>query len=142
MIDDSDHYEAATGWAVRVGVAFVFVLVGLEKVQAASAPSWIQIFDAIGFGQWFRYFTAIVECLGGLLFLIPAATTIGAAMLASAMVGAMIACASSSKRTKRCLPRCNPAEARCIASEKMTASQLRHLRRDISTKRAEIVTRL
>ncbi|HXD22521.1 MAG TPA: DoxX family protein [Gemmatimonadaceae bacterium] len=90
MIDDSDHYEAATGWAVRVGVAFVFVLVGLEKVQAASAPSWIQIFDAIGFGQWFRYFTAIVECLGGLLFLIPAATTIGAAMLASAMVGAMI----------------------------------------------------
>lgn len=33
MIDDSDHYEAATGWAVRVGVAFVFVLVGLEKVQ-------------------------------------------------------------------------------------------------------------
>lgn len=90
MIDDSDNYELATSWAVRVGVAFVFVLVGLEKVQAASAPSWIQIFDAIGFGQWFRYFTAIVECVGGLLFLIPAATTIGVAMLASAMVGAMI----------------------------------------------------
>ena len=90
MIDDSDHYEAATGWAVRVVVAIVFVLTGLEKVQAASAPSWIQIFDAIGFGQWFRYFTAVVECVGGLLFLIPAMTIIGAAMLASAMVGAMI----------------------------------------------------
>jgi putative oxidoreductase len=75
---------------VRICVAAVFVLTGIEKFLAGSAPYWIQVFDAIGFGQWFRYFTGIVEGVGGLLFLVPVTTTAGAGILVCTMVGAMI----------------------------------------------------
>jgi putative oxidoreductase len=90
MIEDSDPSDSAANWAVRICVAMVFVLTGSEKFLAGSAPYWIDIFDAIGFGQWFRYFTGFVEGAGGLLFLIPATTAAGAAMLACAMIGAMV----------------------------------------------------
>jgi DoxX-like protein len=67
--DDESSYESATNWAVRICVG---------------------VFDTIGLGQWFRYFTGVVEVLGGLLFLLPAVTIVGTALLAAAMVGAMV----------------------------------------------------
>lgn len=67
----------------------MFIGTGLEKFP--SGPGyWVQVFDTIGLGQWFRYFTGVVETLGGVLFLIPRATTVGAFLLVSSMVGAMI----------------------------------------------------
>jgi len=82
--------DPATNWALRVIIAVVFSLVGAEKFSSNPASSWVHVFAAIGLGQWFRYFTGIVEIVGGLLFLIPAATTVGAAMLIATMCGAMI----------------------------------------------------
>jgi putative oxidoreductase len=82
--------DPATTWALRIGVAVIFSLVGVEKFSSNPTSYWVHVFNAIGFGQWFRYFTGIVEMLGGLLFLIPAATTIGAAMLIATMCGAML----------------------------------------------------
>jgi len=82
--------DPATSWALRISVAVVFCLVGFEKFSSNPASYWVHVFDAIGLGQRFRYFTGIVEMVGGLLFLIPAATTIGAAMLIATMCGAMI----------------------------------------------------
>jgi uncharacterized membrane protein YphA (DoxX/SURF4 family) len=89
MRESDTGADTALTWALRVCVALVFVGTGLEKFP--SGPGyWVQVFDTIGLGQWFRYFTGVVETLGGLLFLIPRATTLGALLLASAMVGAMV----------------------------------------------------
>jgi len=82
--------DPATSWALRIIIAVIFSLVGAEKFSSNPASYWVHVFDAIGLGQWFRYFTGTVEIVGGLLFLIPAATTIGAAMLIATMCGAMI----------------------------------------------------
>jgi hypothetical protein len=62
---------------------------GLEKFPAGPGY-WVSVFDSIGLGQWFRYFTGIVEVVGGLLFLVPGVTAVGAALLAAAMIGAMV----------------------------------------------------
>ena len=81
--------DTALTWALRLCVALVFVGTGLEKFPSGQGY-WVQVFATIGLGQWFRYFTGVVETLGGLLFLIPRATTLGALLLVSSMVGAMV----------------------------------------------------
>jgi uncharacterized membrane protein YphA (DoxX/SURF4 family) len=80
--------DSMTTWALRASVALAFVLTGIDKFPGGT-NYWVGTFDTIGFGQWFRYFTGSVEVLGGLLFLWPAATTIGAVMLVVTMLGAM-----------------------------------------------------
>ena len=82
--------DPATSWAIRVSIAVVFVLIGLDKFLPGPSASWVVIFNQIGFGQWFRYFTGIIEMVGGVLFLLPFTTTAGAAILAATMVGAML----------------------------------------------------
>src|SRR5215831_15110004 len=56
-------------WMLRAVVALLFICVGSNKFAARSP--WIQIFAQIGFGQWFRYFTGVLQIAGGLLVLIP-----------------------------------------------------------------------
>ncbi len=68
-------------WVLRGGIAFFFISAGAEKFQ----PMWIKLFKEIGLGQWFRYFTGVVEILGGLLVLIPWTANIGLALLACTM---------------------------------------------------------
>ena len=82
--------DPATAWAIRISVAVVFVLTGLDKFLPNSSTYWIHVFGLIGLGQWFRYFTGIIEIVGGLLFLVPMATSAGAAILVVTMIGAMI----------------------------------------------------
>ena len=89
MSTNPDGPDRATEWAVRVSVAAIFTLTGLEKFLPGAQTYWVHVFDAIGFGQWFRYFTGAVEVAGGVLFLVPRATTIGAAVLTATMAGAM-----------------------------------------------------
>lgn len=91
MAITNDHRasDSASSWAIRISVAVAFVLTGLDKFPANAASYWVHAFDAIGLGQWFRYFTGAVELLGGLLFLVPAATLVGAVMLIATMAGAM-----------------------------------------------------
>ena len=79
--------DTATNFAIRISVALVFGLTGFDKFL--QSPEWDQVFKAIGWGDWFRYFTGIVEMAGGLMFLLPATTTVGAALLTAAMIGAM-----------------------------------------------------
>jgi len=89
ITDEERAFERATGWAIRVCVALVFAATGLEKFPSDSTSYWVHVFNDIGLGQWFRYFTGVVETLGGLLFLMPAATTVGAGLLVASMLGAM-----------------------------------------------------
>jgi uncharacterized membrane protein YphA (DoxX/SURF4 family) len=90
MKRDQADSTSATRLALRISVALVFAGTGLEKFSSDPTSYWVHVFAAIGLGQWFRYFTGVVETVGGLLFLVPRATTLGAALLIASMVGAMV----------------------------------------------------
>jgi uncharacterized membrane protein YphA (DoxX/SURF4 family) len=74
--------------AVRLILAAAFVFFGLVKFREASV--WVEIFQVIGVGQWFRYVTGVVETVGGALLLWPRATPLAVALLAPTMVGAFL----------------------------------------------------
>ena len=80
-----------TDWVIRAAVAFVFVSSGLEKFGIGGGSEWIGIFNRIGWGDWFRYLTGVLEVLGGVLLLIPIASTAGVVLLVACMVGAILA---------------------------------------------------
>ena len=77
---------SATDWALRVGVALVFSVFAAEKLVGSN---WVDLFAAIGFGQWFRYFTGAVQLAGALLLLVPRTARLGGALIGSTMVGAL-----------------------------------------------------
>lgn len=77
-------------WGLRGFLALVFILVGWPKFSGDPLSLWVRIFDLIGFGQWFRVLTAVVECLGGVLLLVPRATPIAVALLVPTMIGALL----------------------------------------------------
>jgi hypothetical protein len=74
-------------WGVRILLALAFGAAGLAKL--AGVPQMVQVFDAIGVGQWFRYLTGAVEVVGAVLLLVPAAGFVGGLLLAATMVGAV-----------------------------------------------------
>ena len=76
-----------TDWILRGGVAVAFALFGAEKF---NDPQWVRTFQQIGFGQWFRCVTGVVEILGGLLVLLPWTVTAGLALLACTMFSAAL----------------------------------------------------
>lgn len=77
-----------TSWALQLLAAAAFIAAGSAKL--AAIPMMVDIFDRIGFGQWLRIFTGIVEITGGLALLIPAAAAYGGVVLACTMaVGVM-----------------------------------------------------
>src|SRR5258708_31058097 len=78
---------SATDWLLRGAVALVFFLIGMEKL---TGTTWVKLFEEIGFGQWFRYFTGIVQITGSVLLLIPWTARLGAALIGCTMLGAMI----------------------------------------------------
>ena len=84
----SESRGALLDWILRGGIALVFVVEGIEKFGPTSG--WIHLFQEIGFGQWFRYFTGVVEVLGGVLVLIPWTATAGLALLACTMASAAL----------------------------------------------------
>jgi hypothetical protein len=65
-------------------------MAGKEKFPTLH-NQWVEIFQRIGFGQWFRYFTGWVEIAGGLFYFLPWTCPVGALLLACAMIGAMTA---------------------------------------------------
>ena len=80
--------DVYTAWLPRLAVVFGFLIIGATKFSGGRGE-WYQIFERIGLGQWFRYFTGGIQVLGALLLLTRKTRTIGAAMLACTMIGAM-----------------------------------------------------
>jgi len=80
----------AAVWVLRVVLASIFIVVGFVKIPGSIHPMWVRLFERIGFGQWFRYFTALMEIVGGMLMIVPSATLVSGLLLASAMVGALL----------------------------------------------------
>jgi putative oxidoreductase len=74
--------------AARVLMALVFLIEGADKFS--NSHLWIRTFNEIGFGQWFRYFTGVVEVVGAVLLLVPQTAWIGAAALLCTMIGALV----------------------------------------------------
>jgi uncharacterized membrane protein YphA (DoxX/SURF4 family) len=77
-------------WMMRLGVAIVFLIAGVEKFSANPNSHWVSMFNWIGLGEWFRYFTAVVEIVGAALVLLPQTVTIGLSLLAVTMAGAAV----------------------------------------------------
>lgn len=80
------HKLSAPAWALRISVSLVFLLIGMEKLVGSS---WTTLFADIGLGQWFRYFTGIVQVTGAALYAIPQTAAAGMVLLACTMLGAV-----------------------------------------------------
>jgi uncharacterized membrane protein YphA (DoxX/SURF4 family) len=80
-------YSDALLWAIRILLAALFFYEGIDKFSERRL--WLRLFEEIGFGQWFRYFTGVVEVSGALLLLVPKATLVAVGLLGCTMVGAL-----------------------------------------------------
>ena len=76
-------------WILRVVVAALFLFAASMKLT--SQPMMVQEFDMVGLGQWFLYFTGIVEVIGAVATLIPSVSVLGAVLLLLVDAGAFIA---------------------------------------------------
>ena len=76
-------------YAIRGTLALVFLAAGGAKLAGVSL--FVEGFEALGMGQWFRYFTGIVEVTGVALLWWPNRQALGAALLGATMVGATLA---------------------------------------------------
>jgi uncharacterized membrane protein YphA (DoxX/SURF4 family) len=74
-------------WAVQVILAAMFLMAGGSKL--AGAPAMVTLFDAVGFGQWFRYLTGLIEVSAAIMLLIPRLAVFGALLLIPTMLGAI-----------------------------------------------------
>ena len=75
-------------WTLQVLAALMFLFAGTSKL--AGAPMMVQLFGAIGIGQWFRYVTGAIEVVGAVLLLVPSLARFAALALAVTMVGAIL----------------------------------------------------
>jgi len=82
--------NSTTDWALRAVIFAIFVFFGGGKFKPDTNTTWIQLFNQIGFGQWLRYVTGVVELLGAFLTLFPQTVSIGLAFLGTTMVGAVL----------------------------------------------------
>jgi putative oxidoreductase len=76
-------------WILRILVAGVFLFAAYMKLSGQQMM--IDEFETVGLGQWFRYFTGLLELAGGILVLIPAWSVIGALILLAVDIGAFFA---------------------------------------------------
>jgi putative oxidoreductase len=79
------------GWVriAELGLGLLFVVAGLVKLSGMSLM--VELFASLGFGQWLRYVTALVELAGGVLLIAGRMEYLAALALAVIMVGATAA---------------------------------------------------
>lgn len=76
-------------WCVQAVLALLFVNASLAKLT--GQPEMVALFSAVGLGQWFRYVTGVLELTGAVLIVMPKTRRVGAALLATTMLGALTA---------------------------------------------------
>lgn len=77
-------------WSIRAVICVVFLFFGASKFKTEANAPWVVLYSQIGFGDWFRYFTAAIEILGAFLVLIPQTVMAGLVVLGCTMAGAML----------------------------------------------------
>jgi putative oxidoreductase len=75
-------------WTLQIVSAALFLFSGALKLS--GAPMMVQMFGAIGLGQWFRFFTGGLEVISAVLLLVPSLARFGALAMAVTMVGAIL----------------------------------------------------
>ena len=85
-----------TSTAAKIGNVVVWILQILLAVQfvrngwALFGDDFVKKFDDIGFGQWFRYLTGVLEIAAAIGLVIPRICGIAALGLAGSMTGAAL----------------------------------------------------
>jgi putative oxidoreductase len=74
--------------AIKALLTLAFFAAGGAKL--AGAEMMVQTFDAVGVGQWFRYVTGVIEIGGAALLWVRGRQLIGAGLLCSTMIGAVL----------------------------------------------------
>ena len=81
--------RAITIWTLRVVLGLIFLAVSAIKLTGAG--NTVEYFAAIGWGQWFRYFTGVLDIAGSALLFLPRWTCYGAIVLTCSVgLGAVI----------------------------------------------------
>jgi len=75
-------------WLLQIAAALVFLMAGFSKLSGNEQMAGM--FEAIGFGQWFRYLTGTLEVAGAILLLLPRTSGLGALLLIGIMTGAVM----------------------------------------------------
>jgi putative oxidoreductase len=96
---DTHDDNKRVDWRTRQGPPYLWILSSLVALaflgaggsKLAGAAAMVGLFDKIGVGQWFRYFTGSLEVAAGIGLLLPRYAFYAAALLALVMVGAIIA---------------------------------------------------
>jgi putative oxidoreductase len=76
--------------AISLRVILTLAFVGAGGGKLVGVEMMVMTFDQIGFGQWLRYLTGLIEVLGVALLWMPRKQVIGAALLGGTMVGAVM----------------------------------------------------
>ena len=74
--------------AVKVLLTAAFVAAGVAKL--IGAEMMVATFDAIGWGQWFRYVTGLIEVGSAALLWVPGLQWVGAGLLVCTMICAVL----------------------------------------------------
>jgi len=76
-----------TLWILTIASAAMLLLAGTMKLVGVQMQ--VDLFAALGIGQWFRYLTGLLEVGGAIGLFVPAAATYAALLLAAVMAGAV-----------------------------------------------------
>jgi putative oxidoreductase len=75
-------------WVLHILLALQFAMAGLAKV--GGDPAMVEMFAAIGIGQWFRYAVGVLELSGAIGVLVPRISGLAALGLVFLMAGATL----------------------------------------------------
>ena len=82
---EDTHVRSNSGTPFLTGrlgfIFFIFLYFGTAKFKSDADAPWVVLFDQIGFGQWLRYFTGVLEIVGAFLVLVSGTVEIGLAIL-------------------------------------------------------------
>lgn len=78
--DVRSKWSTIAVWTLRVVLGLVFLSVGTTKLTGTG--NTVDYFAAIGWGQWFRYLTGLLDIAGVALLFLPKSIFYGAIVLA------------------------------------------------------------
>ena len=76
--------------SIGLRTLLTLAFIGAGGAKLAGVEMMVATFDQIGFGQWLRYLTGLIEVAGAVLLWVPRKQVIGAAVLGGTMVGAVL----------------------------------------------------
>jgi putative oxidoreductase len=79
MTETASRQRPIAIWFLRVLLGLAFLTIGAAKLTGTL--NTVQTFEAIGWGQWFRYLTGLLDLTGAVLVFVPRWTCYGALLL-------------------------------------------------------------